>query len=193
MSPLKIKIPNINKSIIECHADALPAFMIEKNYKYQYESLNLSRKTIQQFQSLDPVHAIEISRNTYHFFSGWFWLPYCRHLNCGKVTVIVHSKIEQYDIQQAAWMYLLSNQFKSFHRHNNLIQLKHYLDSVPDHIEKNLFNSIDTGSSQVIVQRLSNETRSVVRSQEKHFKSLKASISKPSIREELTGSNKSVS
>lgn len=192
MPKLKIKTPNIHSSTLTCHAEAMSAFMIAKEYKYQYEGLNLSKKTIQLLQTFDPIHAIEVSINNYQFFSGWFWLANFRHINCEKITVIVHSEIEQYDIQKVAWTYLFSNQIKSFHRHNNLIQLSHYLDSIPDHIKKDLFSSISTSSSQIMVQQLSNESRSAVRNQKKHFKLLESLIDKPSIREQLTGGNKNV-
>lgn len=192
MLQLKIKTPLLKNINIECHYDALRPFTVAKDYKYQYEQLHLTKEVIQLLQTFDPIHAVEVSKNQYKFFSGWYWLASCRHLNCNKVAIIVHSDIEQHDIQQAAWAYLLSNQFKSFHRGNNLVQLRHYLDSMPDHITKSLLSSISTSSSQILVQRFSNETRSAVRNQQKHFICPDTIIDKPSIREQLTNGSKNV-
>jgi hypothetical protein len=67
------------------------------------------------------------------------------------------------------------------------------LDLVPNNIKKNLFDSMRASSSQVIVQQLSNESRSAVRSQNKYFKHQNNSINKPSIRELLAEGNRNVS
>lgn len=193
MSPLKIKTPVLKKISIECHDQALRPYMLAKDYKLQYEQLSLSKESMQLFQSNHPLHVIQISKNTYKFFSGWFWLSYCRDFNCDKITMIVYSKIELYELKQAAWAYLLSSQFQSFNRHNNLVQLKHYFDSMPDHIKKSLLSSQGTNSSQVMVQQLSNESRSAVRNQKNHMNNSNSSTKRQSIREQLTKRNKNVS
>ena len=192
MKSLNIKKTSLKNISIECHAEALPAFMIEKDYKYQYQQLDFSKDIIQLLQGFNPLHVIQVSRNEYKFFSGWFWLSYCRHLNCDKITIIVHSEMEQYDIQQAAWSYLLSNQFQTFHRRNNLAQLSHYLDSMPDHYKISLLSSMGTSSSQVMIQKLSNESRSAVRNQKKHLDNSDPPTNKLSIREQLTKGSKNI-
>ncbi len=186
MKPQKIKKPILKNISIECHAEALRAFAIMKDYKYQYEQLQLSRESVRRLQTFEPVHVVEISRNHYLFFSGWFWLSYCRQLDIKNITVIVHELIEKEEIKEVAWAYALNNQLKSFHRHNNLAQLKHYFDSMPDNIKKTLLSPLRTNSSQILIQQLSHESRSAIRNQKQCLNNSSSSTNKLTIREQLT-------
>jgi len=182
----KIRTPYLDKIKIECHKVAIKQYMKTKDFSYQYPNLRLTEENLQLFQNLNPLHVVQISKNEYQFFSGWFWFGICRQHDCKKITIVIHSDISLKEIEKIAWANLLSDQFKTFHRKNNLSQIVEYLDLMPKHIRHNLFTNVYSISSSIIVENLSHETRGSIRNQIKNSIGSKE-INLPSIIDQIGG------
>ena len=178
----KVTIKNISllKSHLSCHTKAVESYKLSEKSYYQYRKQlsKLPTETIQQFQDLEPIHAVlkqfvdtenDKKITQYKFFSGWFWLLLCREKNIKEVRVILHTKDDLAYIEQASWSYLLACEFKCKHRNTGLAQLSKAIEHVPKDLRKTLLGEHYSWSSSKIIQRLSGESNKVLSAQIKNI------------------------
>lgn len=187
MANIKFKTISLSRIKFECHQDALKPYKLSKDNKYQYSNLSLSLKTFILLQSLDSINAVQITKNHYKFFTGWFWLSDIKTLGIDKISFFLHQDIKRSDIQKLAWTYLLANQLKMYHRNTNLAQMHDLIRSIPRVYQKQLFGDSYFYSASTVVENLSGETRSSIRNQKDKNSVKGILIDHISIKENLFG------
>ena len=147
-----------------CHPLAKTSYLFSRSAKRQFTA-DFSPDLISLMQEQDPLHIIQVNKKSYQFFSGWYWLPYCRENNLEKISVIKHSINTNEYIEKRAWSYLLSNELKSGHRDVGLAQMDQLMTKIPKVLRKELLGKLYRPSTGKIVELLAAETRAAVRNQ----------------------------
>jgi hypothetical protein len=160
-----IRTVETKKTTIVKHSSISEQFELSKKFDYQFELSQLSPVAVQQFQLQNPLHAIQVNTNEIYFFSGWHWLPYCYYFEIDNITTIIHKEIDDINISEMAWMYLLSTQMLSFNHSVNLAQATDVLSNMPTSLKKNILLSGYHSSNQRIVEMLADEPRDTIRNQ----------------------------
>lgn len=168
-------------------------FNVSKTLDYQFDLQQLSADSVEYLQRQTPLHAIKISKNEYRFFAGWQWLPHCYSHDIDKILVISYRGIDKYDIRKSAWMYLLSMQIHSLNHRTNVAQFAKIIDKSEESIsmlKASLLSSGFYSSSRVLTKKLSNVSKSLLRTQFKNLKQQATTSNKLSILDKISKANK---
>lgn len=154
---------------INCHIKAKEAYDLSKGFKYQIQRKSIIDDFATLFESIDVVHVTQSSSKHFHFFAGWERFDSrCSDKN-KKINVIVHTDISEQQIAKLSWLYVFSGLLSDLHRKSNLSQMLEAVESMPNSVRRFLFKDDYSCSAHVIVQRITEETRSAIRNQRQAY------------------------
>jgi hypothetical protein len=160
-----IRTPVLERTSIDMHPIISEQFELSQKFQYQFKLSELSPESIQQFQLQTPLHAIQEKNKPMKFFSGWHLLPYCYYFKLETIVVVIHKDINEHDISNLAWSYLLSTQMSSYKQSANLAYTKEILSKIPTSLKASILSSGYSTSEQKMIEKLSGESRSTIRNQ----------------------------
>lgn len=185
----KIRSVSLRRCSLSCHELARPAYALSKDLKHQINNRQLPQEFITLSQTLEPVHVIEVSNNSFEFFAGWQWLDDCQIRQLQDISIIIHKHIPSREIAKTAWAYQLCKHSSDLHRSSNLAQLTKLLEKIPSNIKKQILNGSYSSSALQTVSNLTNESRSAIRNQLTKAKATNKETEPKSILSELLGSS----
>ena len=179
-------------STLSCHRSAQDAEYFDRQIKKQYVGENLSGEIQSLVSSINFPLVLKIDKNNYKYISGWDNLKANKK---NKIFVILlGDSLDDNQIKNISWSYVISNQMWSWHRSSNLSSMVGFLRSCPkdlldSQIQKiNQLKSTQIKSELILTEFLSNETRAVVRNQiTKNTQNITQTVkAEPSIFDRLT-------
>ena len=144
-----------------CHPLAKTSYLFSRSVKRQFTA-DFSPNLISPDARTGSTAHYSGQQKSYQFFSGWYWLPYCRENNLKKSLSLNIRSIQMSISKKRAWSYLLSNELKSSHRMLALAQMDQLMTKIPKVLRKELLGKLYRPSTGKIVELLAGETRAAV-------------------------------
>lgn len=150
---------------VDCHKKAKEAYVLSKGFKYQIQRKSIIDDFAILSESIDVLHVTQSSSKHFHFFAGWERFDSLCSNKSKKINVIVHTDISEQQIAKLSWLYVFSGLLSDLHRKSNLSQILEAVESMPNNIRRFLLKDDYSSSAHVIVQKITEETRSAIRNQ----------------------------